>query len=151
MPPKKMPPIRLTSSTTSHDDILHPPVAREQAIPQTPLADNTTSTIRTVSTAPTISTIRTVSTTPVISAGSLDEGKPLRIPFTNNLPPAVFREWFTYAYMARLSLQDVLERALVTYLQDKPQAREPLPPEQEAILTAKEEAELSRRQKRRTK
>ncbi len=136
MPPKKMPPIRLTSSTTSHDDILHPPVAREQAIPQAPLADNTVSAIR---------------TTHAISIESMDEGKPLRIPFTNNLPPAVFREWFTYAYMARLSLQDVLERALVTYLQDKPQAREPLPPEQEAILTAKEEAELNRRQKRRTK
>jgi hypothetical protein len=81
----------------------------------------------------------------------MEEGKPLRIPFTNNLPPAVFREWFTYAYMARLSLQDVLERALTTYLQDKPQAREPLPPEQEAILAAKEEAELNRRQKRRSK
>ena len=79
------------------------------------------------------------------------EEKPLRIPFTNNLPPAVFREWFTYAYMARLPLQEVLERALTTYLQDKAQARESLPPEQEAILAAKEEAELSRRQKRRTK
>lgn len=79
------------------------------------------------------------------------EEKPLRIPFTNNLPPAVFREWFTYAYIARLPLQEVLERALVAYLQDKAQAHEPLPPEQEAILAAKEQAELSRRQKRRTK
>jgi hypothetical protein len=79
------------------------------------------------------------------------EEKPMRIPFTNNLPPAVFREWFTYAYMARLPLQEVLERALIAYLQDKAHAREPLPPEQEAILVAKEEAELSRRQKRRTK
>jgi hypothetical protein len=79
------------------------------------------------------------------------EEKPLRIPFTNNLPPTVFRKWFTYAYMARLPLQEVLERALVAYLQDKAQAREPLPPEQEAILAAKEQAELSRRQKRRTK
>lgn len=79
------------------------------------------------------------------------EEKPLRIPFTNNLPPAVFREWFTYAYMARLSLQDVLERALTAYFQDKVEAREPLPPEQEAVLAAKEEAELNRRQKRRVK
>lgn len=82
---------------------------------------------------------------------NIPEEKPLRIPFTNNLPPAVFREWFTYAYMARLPLQEVLERALTAYLQDKAQAREPLPPEQEAILAAKEEAELSRRQKRRAK
>lgn len=53
--------------------------------------------------------------------------------------------------MARLSLQDVLERALTAYFLDKAQAREPLPPEQEAILVAKEEAELNRRHKRRTK
>ena len=141
MPPKKMPPVRLASSATSHDDILHPPVVRDQASasPQPALENHTTSTIRMASTA---NIIRTEDT---------EEGKPLRIPFTNNLPPAVFREWFTYAYMARLSLQDVLERALTTYLQDKPQAREPLPPEQEAILAAKEEAELNRRQKRRSK
>jgi hypothetical protein len=136
-----MPPIRLASSATSHDDILHPPVARDQAStpPQPTLENHTTSTARMESTAHIIRTENT------------EEGKPLRIPFTNNLPPAVFREWFTYAYMARLSLQDVLERALTTYLQDKPQAREPLPPEQEAILAAKEEAELNRRQKRRLK
>lgn len=139
MPPKKMPPVRLASPTTSHDDILHPSVAREQTLPQTTLEHNTASTIRAESI---IHTIRTK---------SIEEEKPLRIPFTNNLPPAVFREWFTYAYMARLSLQDVLERALTTYLQDKPQARESLPPEQESILAAKEAAELSRRQKRRTK
>jgi hypothetical protein len=139
MPPKKMPPVRLASSATSHDDILHPPVARAQAFPST-TAEN--QAVRTVHTESTVHTIRTEST---------EEEKPLRIPFTNNLPPAVFREWFTYAYMARLSLQDVLERALTTYLQDKPQAREPLPPEQENILAAKEEAELNRRQKRRTK
>jgi len=134
-----MPPVRLASSATSHDDILHPPVAREQALPPSALANQGANTVRTEST---VHTIRTE---------SLEEDKPLRIPFTNNLPPAVFREWFTYAYMARLPLQDVLERALTTYLQDKPQAREPLPPEQESILAAKEEAELSRRQKRRTK
>jgi hypothetical protein len=140
MPPKKMPPVRLTSPATSHDDILHPSVAREQIPPQPTQRDTSANTIRTEST---ISTIR-------IEDKILGE-KPLRIPFTNNLPPAVFREWFTYAYMARLPLQDVLERALTTYLQDKAQAREPLPPEQEAILAAKEEAELNRRQKRHTK
>ena len=63
----------------------------------------------------------------------------------------MFWEWFTYAYMARLPLQDVLGRALTAYLSDKAQAHEPLPPEQEAILVAKEETELNRRQKRRTK
>lgn len=140
MPPKKMPPVRLASPATSHDDILHPSVAREQNAQQPVQRDVSANIIRTVST---ISTVR-------IEDEILDE-KPLRIPFTNNLPPAVFREWFTYAYMARLPLQEVLERALTTYLQDKAQAREPLPPEQEAILAAKEEAELSRRQKRRTK
>lgn len=139
MPPKKMPPVRLASSTTSHDDILHPQVAREQVVPPSTPPQNMTSTIRAESI---VHTIRTE---------IVEEEKPLRIPFTNNLPPAVFREWFTYAYMARLSLQDVLERALTTYLQDKPQAREPLPPEQESILAAKEEAELNRRQKRRAK
>jgi hypothetical protein len=139
MPPKKMPPIRLASSPTSHDDILHPPVTREQALPQKTLENYKPSTAGATS---------LTHTTPT---ESVEEGKPLRIPFTNNLPPAVFREWFTYAYMARLSLQDVLERALTTYLQDKPQARESLPPEQEAILTAKEEAEFNRRQKKRTK
>lgn len=139
MPPKKMPPVRLASSATSHDDILHPPVARAQALPPSALASQT------------VNTVRTESTVHTIRIEGLEEEKPLRIPFTNNLPPAVFREWFTYAYMARLSLQDVLERALTTYLQDKPQAREPLPPEQESILAAKEEAELNRRQKRRTK
>lgn len=133
-----MPPVRLASPATSHDDILHPPVTREQTPLQSMQLDATASTIRTTST---ISTIR-------IEDKIVDE-KPLRIPFTNNLPPAVFREWFTYAYMARLPLQEVLERALTTYLQDKDQAREPLPPDQEAILAAKEEAELSRRQKRR--
>lgn len=135
-----MPPVRLASPATSHDDILHPSVAREQNAQQPVQRDVSANIIRTVST---ISTVR-------IEDEILDE-KPLRIPFTNNLPPAVFREWFTYAYMARLPLQEVLERALTTYLQDKAQAREPLPPEQEAILAAKEEAELSRRQKRRTK
>jgi hypothetical protein len=140
MPPKKMPPVRLASPTTSHDDILHPPVAREQALAQ-PKAENPDA----------ISTISAVSIVHTTRIESSEEEKPLRIPFTNNLPPAVFREWFTYAYMARLSLQDVLERALTTYLQDKPQARESLPPEQESILAAKEEAELIRRQKRRTK
>ncbi|MGI4742458.1 MAG: hypothetical protein ACRYG7_45450 [Janthinobacterium lividum] len=139
MPPKKMPPVRLASSATSHDDILHPPVAREQAPPQPTLENQVISTTRMANIA---HTIRTEDT---------EQGKPVRIPFTNNLPPAVFREWFTYAYMARLSLQDVLERALTTYLQDKPQAREPLPPEQETILAAKEEAELNRRQKKRSK
>lgn len=139
MPPKKMPPIRLASSATSHDDILHPPVAREQALPQLATENQVTDTTHTTSTVHIIRTERT------------EEEKPLRIPFTNNLPPAVFREWFTYAYMARLPLQDVLERALTTYLQDKPEAREPLPPEQESILAAKVEAELNRRQKRRTK
>jgi hypothetical protein len=139
MPPKKMPPIRLASSATSHDDILHPPVAREQALPQPATENQVTDTTHTTSTVHIIRTERT------------EEEKPLRIPFTNNLPPAVFREWFTYAYMARLPLQDVLERALTTYLQDKPEAREPLPPEQESILAAKVEAELNRRQKRRTK
>ncbi|TVT36907.1 hypothetical protein FNT36_23850 [Hymenobacter setariae] len=139
MPPKKMPPVRLASSATSHDDILHPPVAREPALVPSAAENQVKSTIRTESI---VHTIRTESP---------DEEKPLRIPFTNNLPPAVFREWFTYAYMARLPLQDVLERALTTYLHDKPQAREPLPPEQESILAAKEEAELNRRQKRRTK
>ncbi len=123
---------------TSHDDILHPQVARAQTS-QPALEKRTESTVHMESM---VNTIRTE---------NVEEEKPLRIPFTNNLPPAVFREWFTYAYMARLSLQDVLERALTTYLQDKPQAREPLPPEQEAILAAKEEAELNRRQKRRTK
>lgn len=137
MPPKKMPPVRLTSSATSHDDILHPPVVREQVPPQPPMRNQVISTVNT------ISSVRTVSIE--------EEEKPLRIPFTNNLPPAVFREWFTYAYMARLPLQDVLERALAAYLQDKAEARAPLPPEQEAILAAKEEAELSRRQKRRLK
>lgn len=140
MPPKKMPPVRLVSPAASHDDILHPSVARVQAPLQPAPRDASASTIRTESI---ISTIR-------MEEISVEE-KPLRIPFTNNLPPAVFREWFTYAYMARLPLQEVLERALVAYLQDKAQAREPLPPEQEAILAAKEEAELSRRQKRRTK
>jgi hypothetical protein len=139
MPPKKMPPVRLASPTTSHDDILHPRVVREQASPQPESEDHNISAIRTESI---VHTIRTE---------SREEEKPLRIPFTNNLPPAVFREWFTYAYMARLPLQDVLERALTAYLQDKPQARESLPPEQESILAAKEEAELSRRQKRRAK
>lgn len=138
MPPKKMPPVRLASSMTSHDDILHPQVAREQN--SQPTSENRAA-----------STTRMGSIVHTIRTESVEEEKPLRIPFTNNLPPAVFREWFTYAYMARLSLQDVLERALTTYLQDKPQAREPLPPEQEAILAAKEEAELNRRQKRRTK
>jgi hypothetical protein len=136
MPPKKMPPVRLASPATSHDDILHPSVAREQIPPQPTRWDTPASTIRTGS---------------IITEDKSLEEKPLRIPFTNNLPPAMFREWFTYAYMARLPLQEVLERALTAYLQDKPQAREPLPPEQEAILAAKEEAELSRRQKRRTK
>jgi hypothetical protein len=140
MPPKKMPPVRLASPATSHDDILHPSVAREQVPPQPVQRDTPTNAIRTESI---ISTIRT--------EDRLPEEKPLRIPFTNNLPPAVFREWFTYAYMARLPLQEVLERALTTYLQDKDQAREQLPPEQEAILAAKEEAEISRRQKRHTK
>ena len=140
MPPKKMPPVRLASPAASHDDILHPSVTRLQAPPQPVLRDASASTIRTDSI---ISTIR-------MEEISVEE-KPLRIPFTNNLPPAVFREWFTYAYMARLPLQEVLERALVAYLQDKAQAHEPLPPEQEAILAAKEQAELSRRQKRRTK
>jgi hypothetical protein len=139
MPPKKMPPVRIASSTTSHDDILHPSVAREQVLPQATPDSRMVNTTRTEST---ILTIRMENS---------EAEKPLRIPFTNNLPPTVFREWFTYAYMARLSLQDVLERALTTYLQDKPQAREPLPPEQESILVAKEEAELNRRQKRRTK
>jgi hypothetical protein len=139
MPPKKMPPVRLASPATSHDDILHPSVAREQTLPPTQ-RDDSANTIRAESI---ISTIR-------IENKGVEE-KPLRIPFTNNLPPAMFREWFTYAYMARLPLQEVLERALTAYLQDKAQAREPLPPEQEAILAAKEEAELSRRQKRRTK
>jgi hypothetical protein len=139
-----MPPVRLASSATSHDDILHPPVARDQASAslQPTLTNHTTSIARVARIESTVHMIRTEDT---------EEEKPLRIPFTNNLPPAVFREWFTYAYMARLSLQDVLERALTTYLQDKPQAREPLPPEQEAILAAKEEAELNRRQKRRSK
>jgi hypothetical protein len=140
MPPKKMPPVRLVSPATSHDDILHPSVAREQIPSQPAQWDASASAVRTKSM---ISTIRT--------EGKAVEEKPLRIPFTNNLPPAMFREWFTYAYMARLPLQEVLERALTAYLQDKPQAREPLPPEQEAFLAAKEEAELSRRQKRRTK
>lgn len=135
-----MPPVRLASPATSHDDILHPSVAREQNVPQ-PAQRNISANI-----------IRTVSTTSTARMeDEIPEEKPLRIPFTNNLPPAVFREWFTYAYMARLPLQEVLERALTAYLQDKAQAREPLPPEQEAILAAKEEAELSRRQKRRTK
>lgn len=136
-----MPPVRLASSTTSHDDILHPPVARDQAsaFPQPALENSAKSMVRMENI---VHTIRTE---------DRDEEKPLRIPFTNNLPPAVFREWFTYAYMARLSLQDVLERALTTYLKDKSQAREPLPPEQEAILAGKEEAELNRRQKRRSK
>jgi hypothetical protein len=119
---------------------LHPPIAREQALAQ-PKVENPDA----------ISTISAVSIVHTTRIESSEEEKPLRIPFTNNLPPAVFREWFTYAYMARLSLQDVLERALTTYLQDKPQARESLPPEQESILAAKEEAELIRRQKRRTK
>jgi hypothetical protein len=140
MPPKKMPPVRLASPATSHDDILHPSVAREQTPALLTQRDTSVNNIRTESI---ISTVR-------IENEVLEE-KPLRIPFTNNLPPAVFREWFTYAYMARLPLQEVLERALTTYLQDKDQARESLPPEQEAILAAKEEAELSRRQKRRTK
>jgi hypothetical protein len=140
MPPKKMPPVRLASPATSHDDILHPSVAREQVPPQPAQQDTSTNAIRTESI---ISTIRI--------EDKISEEKPLRIPFTNNLPPAVFREWFTYAYMARLPLQEVLERALTTYLQDKDQAREQLPPEQEAILAAKEEAELNRRQKRHTK
>ena len=135
-----MPPVRLASPAASHDDILHPSVTRLQAPPQPELRDASASTIRTESIISTIS-----------MAEINVEEKPLRIPFTNNLPPAVFREWFTYAYMARLPLQEVLERALVAYLQDKAQAREPLPPEQEAILSAKEQAELSRRQKRRTK
>ena len=137
-----MPPVRLASAVTSHDDILHPSVAREQVPlqPQPTQRDTSTNAIRTGST---ISTIRI--------EDKISEERPLRIPFTNNLPPAVFREWFTYAYMARLPLQDVLERALTTYLQDKAQAREPLPPEQEAILAAKEQAELSRRHKRNTK
>lgn len=135
-----MPPVRLASPATSHDDILHPSVARELSPPQPAQRDIPANIIRTISN---ISTIRIEDEIP--------EEKPLRIPFTNNLPPAVFREWFTYAYMARLPLQEVLERALTTYLQDKAQAREPLPPEQEAILSAKEEAELSRRQKRRAK
>ena len=138
MPPKKMPPMRLASPGASHDDILHPSVLREQTLP--PQRDNSINTIRTES---------------IISMVRIEDKKgaekPLRIPFTNNLPPAMFREWFTYAYMARLPLQEVLERALTAYLQDKAQAREPLPPEQEAILAAKEEAELSRRQKRRVK
>lgn len=136
-----MPPVRLASSATSHDDILHPPVAREQ-VPQLKTENHTASTIRAENTVSSVRTIRTE---------MIEEEKPLRIPFTNNLPPAVFREWFTYAYMARLPLQDVLERALTAYFQDKPQAREPLPPEQESILAAKEEAEFNRRQKRRTK
>ncbi|HET9505664.1 MAG TPA: hypothetical protein VFO93_19120 [Hymenobacter sp.] len=140
MPPKKMPPVRLASPAPSHDDILHPSVAREQIPLQPTQRDTPTNIIRTEST---VSTVRIEEKVP--------EEKPLRIPFTNNLPPAVFREWFTYAYMARLPLQEVLERALTTYLQDKAQAREPLPPEQEAILAAKEEAELSRRHKRYTK
>lgn len=140
MPPKKMPPVRLASPATSHDDILHPSVAREQPPPQPMQRDASAKTICTESI---ISTVR-------VEDEVLEE-KPLRIPFTNNLPPSVFREWFTYAYMARLPLQEVLERALTTYLQDKAQAREPLPPEQEAILAAKEKAELNRRQKRRTK
>ena len=135
-----MPPVRLASPATSHDDILHPSVAREQVPPQPARRDTSTNAIRTESI---ISTIR--------MEDRLPEEKPLRIPFTNNLPPAVFREWFTYAYMARLPLQEVLERALTTYLQDKDQAREQLPPEQEAILVAKEDAEISRRQKRHTK
>lgn len=132
-----MPPVRLVSPATSHDDILHPSVAREQNPLQSTQRDNPANTIRTES------IIR-------IEDKSVEE-KPLRIPFTNNLPPAVFREWFTYAYMARLPLQEVLERALMAYLQDKAQARESLPLEQEAILVAKEEAELSRRQKRHAK
>lgn len=140
MPPKKMPPVRLASPATSHDDILHPSVTRVQTLPPQTQRDAPTNTIRTESI---ISTIR--------MEDKLPAEKPLRIPFTNNLPPAVFREWFTYAYMARLPLQEVLERALTTYLQDKVQAREPLPPEQEAILVAKEQAELSRRQKRHAK
>ncbi|RZJ57836.1 MAG: hypothetical protein EOO55_02455 [Hymenobacter sp.] len=140
MPPKKMPPVRLASPVTSHDDILHPSVAREQTPPQPTQRDTSINAIRTESI---ISTIRI--------EDRFSEEKPIRIPFTNNLPPTVFREWFTYAYMARLPLQEVLERALTTYLQDKVEAREPLPPEQEAILVAKEEAELSRRQKRHTK
>lgn len=135
-----MPPVRLASPATSHDDILHPSVAREQNAPQPAPRDVPVNITRTVSM---ISAVRIEDNIP--------EEKPLRIPFTNNLPPAVFREWFTYAYMARLPLQEVLERALTAYLQDKAQAREPLPPEQEAILAAKEEAELSRRQKRRAK
>lgn len=135
-----MPPVRLASPATSHDDILHPSVARELSAPQPAQRDIPANITRTISA---ISAIRIEDKIP--------EEKPLRIPFTNNLPPAVFREWFTYAYMARLPLQEVLERALTTYLQDKAQAREPLPPEQEAILSAKEEAELSRRQKRRAK
>jgi len=139
MPPKKMPPVRLASPTPSHDDILHPPVARDQTSTQ-PIPENHI-----------VSTVRIDNTAHTVRTENSDEGKPLLIPFTNNLPPAVFREWFTYAYMARLSLQDVLERALIAYLQDKPQAREPLPPEQESTLAAKEEAELNRRQKRRTK
>lgn len=135
-----MPPVRLVSPATSHDDILHPSVAREQVSPQSMRQDVSASTMRTESI---VSMIHI--------EDKIAEEKPLRIPFTNNLPPAMFREWFTYAYMARLPLQEVLERALAAYLQDKPQAREPLPPEQEAILAAKQEAELSRRQKRRTK
>jgi hypothetical protein len=140
MPPKKMPPVRLASPATSHDDILHPSVAREQPPSLPTQRDDSANTIRTES------IVRTIR----IENKSVEE-KPLRIPFTNNLPPAMFRAWFTYAYMARLPLQEVLERALTAYLQDKALAREPLPPEQEAILAAKEEAELSRRQKRRTK
>lgn len=139
MPPKKMPPVRLASPATSHDDILHPPVTRELATAQ-PAPENRT-----------VNMVRMENTVPTARTESIEEEKPLRIPFTNNLPPAVFREWFTYAYMARLPLQDVLERALTAYLLDKPQAREPLPPEQEAILAAKEAAEVSRRQKKRTK
>ena len=125
---------------TSHDDILHPSVVREQTFSQPVTQNGATGIIRAEST---VSMIRTEE--------MQEEEKPLRIPFTNNLPPAVFREWFTYAYMARLPLQDVLERALTAYLSDKAQAREPLPPEQEAILAAKEAAELNRRQQRRTK
>lgn len=135
-----MPPVRLASPAASHDDILHPSVVRAHA-PVQPAPQNADA-----------STIRTESIVSIVRIEEISvEEKPLRIPFTNNLPPNVFREWFTYAYMARLPLQEVLERALVAYLQDKEQAREPLPLEQEAILAAKEEAELSRRQKRRTK
>jgi len=51
-----------------------------------------------------------------------------RVVFTNQLKPDVYRELRQYGYWTHMELHEVLHEALVAYLADKPEAKQPLPP-----------------------